>query len=280
MASTVETLIYAIGGGHGHARRGWLLQRVMAARGLAALLIVRPGSDRYLPSGPGPRLHGFSIDESGFPAGAWGSPRRIVVDTFAAGWRGDLDARTLDRFEHRVLIARFMTSPPVPPVAYHRVIAPYPAKRCEWQGTRSDMEHAGYLLDGSHARIDRCAGVFAILDPERRCSARLRSAFARSGRRAGLACRFHESLGHRIQARKLLVVGAGYHTFYETISRGVDVRFLPVKKRHDDQARRTALFGLTLRKLDDLPEWLFASERPVAEHIQCDERTWWTVLKG
>lgn len=280
MASTVDTLIYAIGGGHGHARRGWLLQRAMAAQGTASLLLVRPGSDRHLPAGPGPRLHGGSLSECGLGAGGWGSPRRIVVDTFAAGWQGDLDARSLARFDRRVLIARYMAAPIAAPVAYHRVVAPYPAERCEWRGTRPGLAHAGYLLDGSHLRIEPCAGVFAVFDPERRCPPRLLASFDRAAGRAGLAFQLHDSLAHGIQARKLLVVGAGYHIFYETISRGVDVRFLPVRKRHDDQARRTALFGLTLRSLDDLPGWLAAGERPVSEETPCDALAWSSLLEG
>jgi hypothetical protein len=280
MVSTVDTLIYAIGGGHGHARRGWLLQRAMAEQGTAPLLLVRPGSDRNLPPGPGPRLHGRSLTEAGLRAVAPGSLRRIVVDTFAAGWQGDLDARSLARFDQRVLIARYLSPPIAAPVPYERVIAPYPAKRCEWQGKRRGLTHAGYLLDGSHLQIDSCAGVFAVFDPESRCAPRLRAAFARAARRAGLVCRFYDSMVRRIQTRKLLVVGAGYHTFYETISRGVDVRFLPVKKRYDDQARRTQLFGLAIRTLDELPGWLAAPELPVAEATPCDPRAWCDLLKA
>lgn len=280
MASTADTLIYAIGGGHGHARRGWLLQRAMAERGTEAVLLVRAGSDRHLPPGPGPRLHGESLAECGLGAAAPGSPRRIVVDTFAAGWQGDLDAESLARFDDRVLIARYTAAPLAAPLAYHRQIAPYPAERCEWQGTLAGLAHAGYLLDGSHLRIEPCAGVFAVFDPDRRCAPPLRAAFTKAARRAGLACRFHDSLARRIQARKLLVVGAGYHTFYETISRGIDVRFLPVRKRHDDQARRTELFGLAIRSLDDLPGWLAADERPVAEETPCDAGTWASILEG
>jgi len=279
MASTVDTLIYAIGGGHGHARRGWLLQRVMAERGTEPVLLVRPGADRHLPPGPGPRRHACSLAGCDLASGARGSPRRIVVDTFAAGWRGDLDTRSLSRSDHRVLIARYTASPVAATVAYDRAVAPYPANRCEWQGTRPGLAHGGYLLDGSHLRIEPCAGVFAVFDPERRCSPLLRAAFARAARRAGLTCRFHDSLARRIDARKLLVVGAGYHTFYETISRGVDVRFLPVRKRHDDQRRRAELFGLAVRSLDELPGWLAAGERPVAEETPCDPRAWASLLE-
>jgi hypothetical protein len=280
MVSTADSLIYAIGGGHGHARRGWLIQRLLAERGRSAVLLIRPGSDRHLPPGPGPRLHASGLTAGLLAEFGRRPPARLVVDTFAAGWRGELDAAWLSRFDRRLLVARYTGTAVEPPVQYQRVVAPYPADRCEWRGMGPGAAYGGYLIDASHVRIDHDDHWFAVFDPACRCPPRLRETFARAAARAGLGCRFHDSFARPIRARKLLVVGAGYHTFYEAIGRGVDVRFLPVRKRHDDQSRRTALFGLALESLDDLPVWLAATARPVAENTACDAAAWWSLLEA
>ncbi|BBL72611.1 hypothetical protein MoryE10_32170 [Methylogaea oryzae] len=258
-------MIYAIGGGHGHARRGWLLQQRWLEAGRDAVLLVRPGSDRHLPASPGLRLYAHSLADAHLDALRRRPPRRIVVDTFPSGWRGELDASLLGRFQRRAWIARYGRGPAPGTTCYDRVIAPYPAQRCEWGGELDDAAHAGYLIEAGPVAVDGDAADFTLLDPEGRCSPHLLQLFARLAQRAGLGWRHQRRLAPHQPARKLLVVGAGYHTFYELLGVGADLRFLPVHKRHDDQFRRADLFGLALNHLEQVLPWLAAPFRPVAE---------------
>jgi hypothetical protein len=274
MVSTADTLIYAIGGGHGHARRGWLVQRELARAGHEAVLVVRPRSDIHLPGGPGPRLHAESLADRRLLPLRRNPPPRLVVDTFPTGWQGELDHRFLASFSRRSLVARFANGLPSPPLAYDRLIAPYPASRCEWQGGLRAAVHAGYLVDATHVRVEPDDATCTVFDPAGRASPRLRQAFVRLAARAGLRCRFHDSLRDPLRAGKLVVIGAGYHTFYELLGRGLDVRFMPIRKRYDDQSRRAALFGLELRGLDEVFPWMAAEVRPVVEDVRIDSEAW------
>lgn len=262
---TVDTLVYAIGGGHGHARRGWLVQQRLLESGRHAVLLVRPGSDRHLPASPGTRLYTRSLSEPHLAGLRRRPPRRILVDTFPRGWSNELDATSLGLFERRVWIARYARGLEEGRENYQHTLAPYPPARCEWTGRLKGAVHPGYLVDAGHLAVEGGAAEFTVMDPEGRCNTRLQALFAGLARRAGLGWRYARRMTRPLPARKLLVVGAGYHTFYELLGLGADLRFLPVKKRHDDQFRRAALFGLELTRLDQVLPWLAAPFQPVAE---------------
>lgn len=192
-------------------------------------------------------------------------PRRIVVDTFPGGWRGELDEALLGRFERRIRIARYAQGLESRGEAYHRVLAPYPSGCCEWAGGLEGAVHAGYFVDAGHVAVTTDAPRFTVLGPDGRCNSHLLGVFAGLARRAGLQWRYRRRLISPLPARKLLAVGVGYHTFYELLGQGADLRFLPVRKRYDDQFRRAGLFGLDLSRLDQVLPWLAAPFRPVAE---------------
>jgi hypothetical protein len=269
MATTAEWLIYAIGGGHGHARRGFLLQRLLFRAGISALLLVRPGADRYCRESAGPRLYAESLAD---PNLAWlrrRPPRRLMVDTFPMGWRGELDAALLGRFEHRVLVARHGHDLPGRMEAYDRVLTPYPEPRSEWDEAPAGAKAAGYVIDAAHLAIGGGDG-FAVLDPEGRCEGRVLALLANAAKRAGLRFDHRRRPDPPFRCRKLLVAGAGYHTFYELLGLGLDLRFLPVRKRHDDQFRRAGRFGVALTRPDQVLPWLAAPFSPIVEDTRPD----------
>lgn len=270
MATTVDWLIDARGDGHGHARRGFLLQWLLAAAGIPALLLIRPGSDRYLPEAENPRVHADRLADPALASWWRRPPRQLVVDTFPLGWRGEWDAASLDRFEHRILIARHGRDLPGATTPYHRVLPPYPEHRSEWEPAPTGARHAGYILDGGHLGLQPGADGCTVLDPEGRYDIRLAAVLARATRRAGLSLDYRRRVEPPGRCRKLLVIGAGYHLFYELVARGLDVRFVPVHKRHDDQTRRAARFGLALTEPEGLLAWLAAPLAPVAEDTQPD----------
>jgi hypothetical protein len=255
---TVEYLIYALGGGHGHARRGLLLQQHLALRGVASVVLVRPGSDCHFAADYGPRHYAQSLDDPGLVPLLRSPPPRLVVDTFPQGWRGEIESCFLARFEQAYWIARYVKTMEAIPSGFGRILSPYPEGKDEWDRGLVNAIPTGYLVDSSHWRLSSSGRCFAVFDPEGRCSAPLLTAFARAAKLVGLELAYHSSLSLIVKAAKLLVVGAGYNTFYELLSSANDVRFLPVRKRHDDQFRRVGLFGLGLTHLDQLLPWLDA----------------------
>lgn len=272
MATTAEWLIHAIGGGHGHARRGFLIQRLLAAAGRTSLLLIRPGSDRYLPESAAPRMHAESLADPGLAGLRRNLPGKLIADTFPQGWRGELNAGLLGHFGHKILIARHGWNLPGPVGAYDRVLLPYPQHRSEWDEAPAGGKPAGFVIDAEHLSVEpepREAG-FAVLDPEGRCAGRMLPLLAEAAHRAGLRFEHRRQPNPPLRCRKLLVVGAGYHTFYELLGRGLDLRFLPVRKRHDDQFRRADRFGLALTRPESLLPWLTAPFSPVYEDTRPD----------
>ncbi|MDD5035518.1 MAG: hypothetical protein PHE55_12255 [Methylococcaceae bacterium] len=276
MATIAEYLIYALGGGQGHARRGLLLQRWLTEQGIASEVLLCPGADRHMSEDTGPRHYAQSLSDSRLMKLLRSPPPRLVVDTFPCGWQGEIDGEFLARFERRYWIARYSRDVIDIPRCYDRILLPYPRGYDEWNRHWSRSRYAGYMIDRSHLRFvpDRCH--FTVVDPEGRCGPRILSIFKRLARRAGLIWRHRRALGPVLEACKLLVVGAGYHSFYELLGQGIDVRFLPVKKRHDDQFRRADRFGLAITHLDQLLPWLLGPPLPT---LECPVADWAAVLQ-
>lgn len=270
MGTTADTLIYALGGGHGHARRGLLIQRLLAEAGRTSIVLLRPGSDVHFPHPAGPRLYAESLAEPALAALRRGPPRRLVVDTFPGGWRGDLSGEILGQFEHRILVARHARNPPGQSAAYERVLTPYPAGRSEWAPEPAGARPAGYVIDASHVVAEPGGKSFTVFDPAARCEGRAMALLAELARRAGLVFDHRRSLDRPLRCRKLLVIGAGYHTFYELLGKGLDLSFLPLRKRWDDQFRRVARYGLELTRLAQVLPWLAAPWRPIREDTRPD----------
>ena len=132
MASTVDFLIYALGGGHGHARRGLLLQQHLASRGVASVVLLCPGSDRYFPAYSGPRIHVQSLDEGQKSMLMRNPPPYLVVDTFPQGWRSEIDRFFLARFAKKFWIARYSKNIEEPPLGFDKTLVPYPKGLDEW----------------------------------------------------------------------------------------------------------------------------------------------------
>ena len=255
---TVEFLIYAVGGGHGHARRGLLLQQHLAQRGIGSVILLRPGSDRHFPVSYGPRQYALGIDDPKLVSLLDKPPPRLIVDTFPQGWQGEMSNRLLAHFESTYWMARYAKTVDMHQPAFGRTLLPYPKGREEWGSHSATAIHTGYIVDASHWRIGTAKRLLAVFDPEGRCGGRLISAFSRAAKKTGLNLAYHRLIDRPMEAAKLLVVGAGYNTFYELLGLAMDIRFLPVMKRHDDQFRRANLFGLGLTHLDQLLPWLDA----------------------
>ncbi len=282
MPTTAKALIYALGGGHGHARRGLLLQQRLAERGVASAVLLCPGADRHFTADNGPRHYAQSLADAHLAPLFCHPPPHWIVDTFPQGWRGEITAQWLARFEKTTWIARYAKNlrrgpgDPSDLPAYTQTLLPYPESHNEWERPLPDARPTGYMIDASHWRLSSDSRGFAVLDPGRRCGRQVLSVFARLARQIGLGFQYWQDFGQPLSAGKWLVVGAGYHTFYELLGLGVDVRFLPIKKRHDDQFRRASLFGLALTHLDQILPWL---DSPPPAPIPYTPPDWPAVLR-
>jgi hypothetical protein len=260
MPTTAKTLIYALGGGHGHARRGLLLQQHLAERGITSAVLLCPGADRHFPVMFGPRYYAHSLADPQLAPLLRRPPPHWIVDTFPHGWRGEISADWLARCEQTTWIARHARHLPLENLpAYSRILAPYPAHISEWDEPPARAQAVGYMIDAAHWRLATDRRSLAVLDPEHRCSGKVLALFARLARRAGLAFDHWRDCNQALSARKWLVIGAGYHAFYELLGLGIDARFLPINKRHDDQCRRAGLFERALMHLDQVLPWLDAA---------------------
>lgn len=272
MASTADCLIYAIGGGHGHARRGWLVQRALATHGIRSVLLIRPNADAFLPQDTTGRLYADRYDAALSDHLNRRLPRALITDTFPHGWRGELSPRLLRGFRTRIWLARYASGLARPDPGYEHVLTPYPPTRSEWPVEPVGARAAGLLIDDSHLHLEPAPRTFLTFDPERRCAPGLIDTFARCGRRAGYSFVYRTNALQPLAADKLLVVGAGYHTFYEMLGKDIDVRFVPIRKRWDDQFRRARMYQAELGGLDELMPWLETPPTPTP----CDIRVDWT----
>lgn len=254
---TASVLVYAVGGGHGHAMRGAVLRRRLRAHGHRVQLLVRPESARWLDEEIATDLEDALAKRHD----------AIVVDTFPRGWRGELEG-VLDRFARRVLVSRYNRDLDFLDGAarYDRVINPYPAEHDEWDAPPPRATHVGWLVRPTPMRIDPSGDEVVILDPEARVPGSLLDTLSAHARRAGRSLRRILRMPPSLRAAKLVCVGAGYNTVYELARSQVDVRFVPLARRFDDQPRRAARVGRLAGSLPALAAWIAApiDARPIA----------------
>lgn len=245
--------IDARGGGFGHAMRGANLAALLAEEGHRVTLCVRPGSETFVESSPWFELR---VHE-GIPTDRGGT---LVVDTFAEGARGEWNACALQRFSRRVLCARYRKDG-LRAEGYDEVWLPYAAAHDEWQN--GHVQNARYLglLARPAPRIEP-RGAWVVFDPGARLDPELHAVFTRLARALGLSLEVVRALPRR--AAKLLCIGAGYNTVYELLRQPLDVRFLPLSRRYDDQARRARLLDRATCDLEALRAWLRAPCSPSA----------------
>jgi hypothetical protein len=260
-AEAARALVYARGGGHGHAMRGAELQRALCARGLQVELLVEPGSARWLGDPP----PGGSRSGAGWAeALASGGRDLLVVDTFPGGWRGEIAPADLRCFDRTVLVARYCRDPEVAAGArrYHAVLNPYPADLDEWAAPPARSWHAGWLVRPAPTAITCGGDRFLIVDPAGRLPPPLAGKLAARARALGLRLTTLRRWPAALRVAKLLVVGAGYNTVYELAAASADLRFVPLARRHDDQTRRARRVGRAVEDLGGLLRWLAAPVRP------------------
>lgn len=244
--STADAYVYALGGGRGHGTRGSLIANALIAQGYTTELwcgLVPPTAEQC-------------------PDAA----ALLVVDTFAKGWQGELSDKLFQCFDKRILVSRYARYMDWDWVNRHydQVIFPYCDLSQEWRADeltelRIPIRHSGLMVRNLAVSVNSDTNTLTVLDSEKRLTTSSISQLTQ------FACKneFNISLIHEFSNQldlspKTVVVGAGYNLFYELLFSAADVRFLPVNKRYDDQARRCQNWQLAIADWDELHCWLHA----------------------
>lgn len=258
-----DVLLYARGGGFGHAMRGAALQRLLVERGHRVRLLVEPGSERHLPVPTDPRAEVYCGTLPHALDHASGGFDTLIVDSFPRGWNDEIDDAILARFDHRMLVSRYNRDPDFVSDAarYHRLLNPYPEHLDEWPSPLARAHHTGWLVRPAPMRVVPDDETLVVFDPGGRAPSTLLmrlSNFARSHR---LRLRHLRRTEREVRAAKFLCIGAGYNTVYELAHTAADIRFVPLARRFDDQAWRVSRVRRSAGTLADVAAWIAAPVR-------------------
>lgn len=236
--------------------RGALIGEVLAAAGHEVTLGITRGAERHLHTALPLRFES-PCQQPNIDA--------LVVDTFPRGFAGDLDAASLARFPTRVLVARYRRGAELAEhAAYQRLWAPYPRELDEWPTPLENAVYTGWIARPTPVQVESSGRDWVVLDPGQRIGAPLRAVFERIAGRVLRPLRWVHALDVPLRAGKLLVVGAGYGTVYELGRAAIDLRFMPLQRRWDDQRRRVQRLDRAIESLDALQAWLSRPSTPRA----------------
>lgn len=258
MTAEMRIVIDARGGGFGHAMRGALLADAWVLRGHDVILCVLEGSTAHLKTHAEVHVVTRELRCAQLP-----DADLLVVDTFAEGFAGEWTKRELARYPRRALLARHRKDAPL---GRHRdydfVWLPYSAALDEWPAPLPDAQPVGIIAREVDLEQDPKSGALAVFDPGGRLDAGARATIERLATAARRPLRWLTRLSGRIEAAKLLCIGAGYGTFYELARRPLDVGFLPLSRRSDDQRARARMHQRAADSLEATLAWLRAEHLP------------------
>lgn len=254
---TARLVMWAPGGGFGHATRAVALAARLGARALVLHQAPEPVEApagvrlRRIPAGWDPARAARALARLARAADA------LVVDTFPAGVAGEVTDEVLRAARRRVLVKRHVRRASYPDhdalaARFDEELLPYPAGGCEWDGEARGV-HVGHLLRDLPLAPGPEAALCVLGDAARLPAAwRARLAGARHvrGRVAALP-----------PARRYLSVGAGYHATYELARLGRPHGLVPLERRWDDQFRRAGRAARAVLTRADL-DALLAGEGP------------------
>jgi len=235
-------LVYALGGGRGHATRAFELCRRM---GSGVVFHQAPGE---WPSGS------VCVGRIGVTAlreqllGALSGAKRFIVDSFPGGIAHELVGLPIPAGVRTVLVARYVDRAAYADydalaARFDEVWLPYDPERCEW-----DEPPAGVYI-GPVVRPVRLEGSVDTLVIGRGEPASWSALLRDSTRVDGLFDRLP-------RARRVVALGAGYNLGWELATAGLKPAFLPQTRRFDDQFRRAAKLGTPLLHRVDLEGFL------------------------
>jgi hypothetical protein len=267
---TADTVIYARGGGLGHAARGLRIAELALSLGHHPLVLVRPDLDAARLRPPEMLrncLSSLRLSELMQNCKA----ETLWVDTFPWGWREEFSPTLLSKFRRRFFLARYCRDLQWKDVqhCYHRIFLPYPETMSEWEEIPVRAAHLGFVLREDSVFYADESRHMVLIDTEERCPASFIDGVRSLAQDTGLSFEYVPAFSHCVRASKFLIVGAGYNTFYETLLKKIDARFLPVEKRYDDQFRRARLWRRGTESFAGIREWLESPALRSAPAVAC-----------
>lgn len=258
MTADLRVIIDARGGGFGHAMRGALLADAWERLGHRVLLCALEESAAHLRTRAELHLVTRELRCDRLP-----DADLLVVDTFAEGFAGEWTRGALVRYPRRALLARHRTDAPLERHReYDEVWLPYSGALDEWPAPLSGAQPVGLIARELGIEQDPASGALSVFDPGGRLDPGARATIGRLAAAAKRPLRWLSRLAGRIEAAKILCVGAGYGTFYELARRPLDVRFLPLSRRSDDQRARARMHQRAADSLASTLAWLRAEHGP------------------
>ena len=229
----MKTLIYALGGGSGHQRRG----RLLAQRLEGTTVVVTEASGP--PETFADRLLAELRDYD-----------QLVVDTFPAGLAHELDDRFFAGPFRTVLVARYVDRDAYE--GYDELAArfdeawlPYPADHCEW-----DPAPRGKPMGALTRHVGLQGEVDTLVIGDVRSAPRAWRSVLTG------AVVIDRPFATLPRARRVVALACGYHLGWELAQLGLSTGFRPLQRRYDDQFRRAALLGQPLYHVHDLEAFL------------------------
>lgn len=259
MTAEHDVLLYARGGGFGHSMRGATLQRLLVEQGHRVRLLIAPESAEHLSAD-----HAQTDVVSGSLGDALDRDfDTLIVDSFPRGWSDEIDEAVLDRFTHRVLVSRYNRDPRFldDSARFDVLLNPYPAHLDEWSVPLPRARHTGWLVRPAPMRIVPEGDALVVFDPGARAPSTLLMRLASYAKTHGLRLRHLRRAERDVDAAKFLCIGAGYNTVYELAHTAADLRFVPLARRYDDQARRVARLDRSAGTLADVMSWIATPTR-------------------
>ncbi len=239
-AEPTTALIYALGGGRGHAQRA-----VVLAERFSRSLVLHQCDEPpvRLPAGCqlqqiGPQWSIKPLRDLLLSASGWAET--LLIDTFPGGVAGEVDHDVLSRYANTVLLRRYVRPGSYPDyemraAAFAEQWLPYAATNCEWDGAVP-----GRYIGSATRRLELAEGqpceLVVVGNPSQLPPAWTEALPADTkwldGPFAALP-----------RARRYLSIGAGHNISYELRRLGADAAFVPLERRYDDQFRRADRHG-------------------------------------
>ena len=236
---TAKALLYAVGGGWGHAKRAFVLAESLETLGYGITIVLSPNlKDFFSPKIKNKTLlferwNSLNLKFSDY--------QLVIVDTFPRGTQQEIQLSDLLKIEKRILITRINTETQWEKQAavFSDYWSPYPDEYKEWTHAFSDKEKSLGWVVGPSFSFEKGKALL-IVDPRQLLPSFLRKRFAHLCKRSNLDCEIEENLipEKKYSAKKILWVGAGYNSIYEHVGGAADIKFIPLKRRFDNQFSR------------------------------------------
>jgi hypothetical protein len=254
-----EVVVYAVGGGFGHAVRGSLLHHVLLKKNIRSVLVMRTDS---CPKGY--QIWGPSIEIADGKLPDFISGHTLIMDTFPNGWRNGLAIdEQLYRFSRRILVARAVGNGVTPlwgTETFDEILVPYPSGLSEWKCAFPRSSPIGFTtraIDKNNRMDDKTVAVVDFGDCIRpQFKAVLEKCADLSRTNISIFDSTSYAMFSALRFRKCLYIGAGYNTFYESLRMAEDALFLPLSRQFDNQFSRAKKWSKLADSPDAILSWL------------------------